>query len=153
MKQICLLSLSVFLLFGATVSAKTLITWAPWEIDSTVTAWYLKRYVLQDVEYKSVPKGTLTESELSLDQPNSPYRRSAKQTTLDSAIDRHKYTNKCIKELVKVVRLLELMPWRKSTQADAEQFEYELMPLLPKQPVKGGLEFAFDYLDTYCLRE
>jgi hypothetical protein len=118
-----------------------------------VTAWYLKRYVLQDVEYRSFPKGTSIEPELSLDVPNSPYRRGAKHTTLDRAIDIHKFKNSCINELVKVVRLLELMPWRKSTQPEAEQMEHGLMLLLPKEPVKGGLDPAFDYLDSFCSKK
>lgn len=132
------------------VYATTLSTWAPWEVDSTVTAWYLKRNVIQNAEFRSLPKGTHIEPEASIDIPDSPYRRDARNTAFDSAIKKHSITSSCTDKLAKIVRLLELAPWRKSTSTEAEAFERGILPLLPRQPSDGGLEQAFGYLDKFC---
>ena len=133
--------------------AVTLSTWAPWEIDTVVTAWYLKRHVMPEVKFQSLAKGTLIDHNASIDIPDSPYRRDAKNTALDSAIKIHSTSFACIEKLTYMVRLLELAPWRKSISPDAELFEQEILPMLPKRPMVGGLDPAFSYLDEFCVHE
>lgn len=143
----------ILLVANTPIYATTFSTWAPWEIDSTVTAWYLKRNIIQNAEFTSLPKGTTIEHNTSIDIPDSPYRRSARTTAFDSAIKKHLIESRCTEKLAKIVRLLELAPWRKSTSAEAEAFERSILPLLPKNPSYDGLEQAFDYLDKFCAKE
>lgn len=150
MRHYTIILLLTILLVSLPAHANTYTTWAPWEIDSTVTAWYLKRNIAQNAKFKSVRKSTYIKPETSIDVPDSPYRRSAKLTAFDSAIRKHSIESFCTKKLVKMVRLLELAPWRKSTSAEAEAFERNIRPFLPKEPTVGGLEQAFDYIDKFC---
>lgn len=133
----------------ATAQGQTVSTWAPWETDSVATAWVLKRQVYPDAAFQSLPRGTPLEG-LSLDVPTAPYHRTATRTTFEAAIERHSIQTPCVARLTPLIRLLELAPWRKSTNPDAEAFEARLAPLLPLEPTVGGLEKAFALLDAFC---
>ena len=136
----------------ATAQGQTFSTWAPWESDSVATAWVLKRHVYPDATFQALPKGTPIE-DLSLDVPSSPYRRTATATAFEAAIQQHHIQTPCVARLTPLLRLLELAPWRKSTNPEAEAFEAQLVPLLPVEPTVGGLEQVFALLDTFCQEE
>lgn len=129
---------------------KTYATWLPWQVDSVVAAWVLKRYVHTDALFESVPRGTDIPPERALDTPTSPYRRNGRQTAFDETLRIHKLDFACSEKLGPIVRMLELAPWRKSENPEAEKFEIELNRLMPQGPSKGGLEAAFAYIDQYC---
>lgn len=125
-------------------------TWVPWQVDSVAAAWVLKRYVQPDAKFSSVPRGTSLPTAMALDTPDSPYRRSGRMTAFEQALRLHKVDVSCRGDLKKVVRLLELAPWRKMENPAAEKFEHDLNLLLPAGPTAGGLEAAFNYIDNYC---
>ena len=140
------------LLTWVAAQGQTFSTWAPWESDSVATAWVLKRHVYPDATFQSLPRGTPIDG-LSLDVPTAPYHRTATATTFEAAIQRHNIQTPCVARLTPLLRLLELAPWRKSTNPEAEAFEARLVPLLPMEPTAGGLEKAFAVLDTFCQEE
>lgn len=129
---------------------RTYATWIPWQVDSVVAAWVLKRYVEPGAVFESVPRGTPLPPERALDTPNSPYRRNGRQTAFDETLRINKVRFACADKLGPIVRMLELAPWRKSENPDAEKFELELNRLMPQGPARGGLEAAFAYIDQYC---
>lgn len=129
---------------------KTFTTWLPWQVDSVVAAWVLKRYVHPDALFESAPRGTDIPSERALDTPASPYRRNGRQTAFDETMRIHKLRFACADKLAPIVRMLELAPWRKSENPEAEKFELELNRLMPQGSTKGGLDSAFSYIDQYC---
>jgi hypothetical protein len=139
----------VALVTVATAQGQTFSTWAPWETDSVAAAWVLKRQVYPDATFQSLPRGTAIEG-LALDVPTAPYHRTATSTTFEAAIEQHHLQTPCVARLTPLIRLLELAPWRKSTNPDAEAFEARLAPLLPLEPTVGGLDKAFALLDTFC---
>ncbi len=110
----------------------------PWEIDSTLAAWAIKRHVHPEAEFAALARGTDIPPETSVDVPNSPYRRSGTETAFDEVVRIHKIDSSCAKKIRPIVRLLELVPWRKTGNKEAEDFEHGLRPLLPQNPVKAG---------------
>lgn len=151
-KPIILLLLAAFLIPRAQCRAetKTYATWLPWQVDSVVAAWALKRYVEPKAQFESVPRGTVLPAERALDTPASPYRRNGRQTAFDETIRINKIRVPCAERLAPIVRVLELAPWRKAENAEAEKFEIELNRLMPQGPAKGGLDAAFSYIDQFC---
>lgn len=128
----------------------TYSTWVPWQVDSVVAAWVLKRYVHADAIFESVPRGTSLSPERALDTPASLYRRNGRQTAFDETLRINKLRFACADKLGPIVRMLELAPWRKSENPGAEKFESELNRLMPQGTTKGGLEAAFGYIDRFC---
>lgn len=140
---------------GAGLSAhaappRAYVTWHPWQADSVLAAWALKRYVAQNAEFESVPNGTPIALEQALDTPDSPYRRNALRTAYEEALRIHRIESQCAERMRPIVRVLELVQWRKAEHPEAESFEAGLLPLLPQQPSRGGLTAAFAYIDQFC---
>jgi hypothetical protein len=125
-------------------------TWAPWQADSALAAWALKRFVDPDAQFESVATGTRLAPERALDTPDSPYRRSGARTAFEEVARVHKLDVACIERLRPIVRVLELARWRKSESPQAESFEAALNQRLPHEPGRGGLEPAFSYIDSFC---
>lgn len=148
MKKIATGGIAALLLQGP-VSAQTFETWAPWEVDTVVSAWTLKRFVDPSAEFLSKPKGAPVSGAFSLDTPDSPYKRGARNTAFDEVVRRNALASPCLERLAPIVRTLELSPWRKSAHPESEAFEQGLVPLLPGAP-EGSLEPAFHYLDEFC---
>jgi len=128
-------------------------TWMPWEADAVVTAWVLKRYVAPNAHFVAQPRGfEPVQGEAGIDMPDSPYRRSGRNTAFDAALRIHNIDTPCTRRLQPMVRLLELAKWRKSSMPAAEAFEAELVPLLPGRPGEEP-DAAFAFIDRYCVRE
>lgn len=130
---------------------KKFSTWAPWQTDSVAAAWALKRYVYPDAVFASVPKGTPLSEDEALDTPDSPYRRNGRQTAFDETLRINGIRLECSEKLGKIIRLLELAPWRKAENPEAEKFESELNRLIPLEPLPGELDAAFAYIDQFCV--
>jgi len=145
------LCLSVAVTSGiSSAEPRTYSAWVPWQVDSVVTAWLLKRYVHPGALFENVPRGTILSPERALDTPASPYRRSGRHTAFEETLRIHKIHIACADKLGPIVRMLELASWRKSENPEAEKFELELNRLMPQGPAKGGLDAAFSYIDQYC---
>ncbi len=125
-------------------------TWAPWETDSFLAAWALKRYVHPEARFAALPRGTKIKPGTAIDVPDSPYRRNATRTAFEEVVRIHHLNIPCFMRIRSMARLLEMSPWRKSENREAVDFEFGLRPLLPKTPVEGGLEAAFEYVDGFC---
>jgi hypothetical protein len=127
-------------------------TWVPWEIDSVLVAWAIKRYVDVGSEFIALERGTSIPVEKSIDTPDSYYRRTGMTSAFEGAVHRHGLSSECLDSLVSISRVLELTPWRKSEDENASDFEIQIMPYVPRVPQKGGLEKAFEVIDQYCAR-
>jgi len=151
MKIRCLILLFIFMTVSP-ANAQSMIykTWAPWEIDSFMAAWALKRYVHPEAKFVSLPKGTKTDPATTIDTPDAKYRRNATKTAFEEVVRIHKISMPCFDKIRPIVRLLELSRWRKSENREAEEFEDNLRSLLPKDTRKGNLEKAFEYVDKFC---
>ena len=147
--------ISIILVYGAMVTIvsaekPSFYSWSPWETDSVLTAWAIKRYVFQGAIFASVPKGETLEMAQAINTPDANYRRSGTKTAFEMAVYHHQLQFACLPTLKPLIRLLELAPWRKSTNSEAVKFEYHIKRLLPSQPQQHGLEPAFQYIDQYC---
>lgn len=122
----------------------------PWETDSVLVAWLIKKHVDHDAHFSSVPRNEKIAKKLSINTPYSPLRRSARFTAFDAASRMYKVKTSCVDKIKPLIRILELTPWRKHEYAEALRFEKGLAPLLPVEPGSGGLEDAFTYIDSFC---
>lgn len=156
MKKIILLTfLSIVFagnVFGKDSNTIEYGTWSPWEIDAILAAWAIKKYVHNNAEFTSHPKGTNINTDYSIDIPNSPYSRNGKTTAFQQVIEKNNINSPCIKEFITISRILEIAPWRKSQYEDAADFETEIGPHMPRTPQKGGLERSFEVIDKYCTK-
>jgi len=49
-----------------------------------------------------------------------------------------------------VIKVLEMMPWKKHEFIDILNFEEGLVPLFPKEMGDSDLSKVFKYIDIYC---
>jgi hypothetical protein len=128
-------------------------TWAPWQVDSALAAWAIKRYVDPGAQFESVVTGTRLAADRALDTPDSVYRRTAARTAFEEVVRVHGLEFNCAARLRRIVRVLELVRWRKAENPEAEAFELALNERLPRTPQRGGLEAAFAYIESFCVSE
>lgn len=132
------------------IATRRYVTWYPWQADSVLAAWALKRHVSAAAEFESAPNGAPVPADQALDIPESVYRRNGLRTAYEEVLRVHRVDSPCTERLRPIVRVLELASWRKAEHPEAENFEAGLLPLLPRQPGKGGLAAAFAYVDQFC---
>ena len=136
---------------GAEAAAgDTLLTWHPWQLDSVLVAWTLAQTQTPPPVFESVARGTPIAPERAIDTPESPYRRNGQLTAFDQALQRTRLQNGCAERLREAVRIVELAPWRKPEFPAVEAFEAHVQNVIPKQPMRGGLEAAFAEVERYC---
>lgn len=148
-----LIALAAMLASGLAVAGtpRLYLTWAPWQVDSVLAAWVIKRHVYPDADFGMVVRGAPIATAQAIDTPASPYRRNGMRTAFEETLRVHAVPeDACIGRLRSIVRVLELAAWRKVEWPDTERFELELLRMLPKEPSKGRLEPAFEYIDRFC---
>lgn len=122
----------------------------PFESDTILIAWLIKTYVDKDATFKSVPKGTKVDKDYALNTPNSPFRRNARFTAYEMAKRHFNVSDTCSDSLVKTIKVLEMMPWKKHEFIDILQFEEGLVPLFPEKIGNSDLSKVFIYINKYC---
>ena len=141
-----LITLCITLLLFTPVSAATYSTYKQWELDAILAAWAIKHYVDKESHFKRVAKSEKIPPAYAINTSYAQYRRSAQETAFESVLRQHDIHDHCTQELVRIVRVVELAPWRKSEYLDILTFEQELLTLLKQKNVAAG----FDYIDHYC---
>ncbi len=124
-------------------------TYAQWEIDALFVAWLISRHVDKDAEFRVVPKGTSIEAKHAINTPNSRFRRSGRETAFESALRYYNIHNDCSNNLIPIIRLLEMAPWRKSEDLHILSFEKDVVTRLKD----GNISAVFEYIDNYCKGE
>jgi hypothetical protein len=144
---------SFIILFILTLSfSQTYKTYYPWESDSVLVAWAIKNFVDKNASFMSVDKKKEKISkENSINTPNSKLRRTARFTAFEMALNHYKIEkSECIKKLGRVIRVLEMTPWKKDEFGDIVAFERDLVSLFPQKVGDGNLSKVFDYIDSFC---
>lgn len=122
----------------------------PFESDTILTAWLIKTYKDKDATFKSFPKSVTVNKKVALNTPNAYFRRNSKYTAYEMAKRKYHISDTCSDSLVKVIKVLEMMPWKKHEFTDIMHFEEGLVPLFPKQVGDANLTNVFTYIDQYC---
>lgn len=122
----------------------------PYEIDSIATSWIIKRYIDKNATFVGYEKNVTLNKRFSINDKNSRFRRNGRFTAYEMAKRYYKISDKCTNRLVKIIKVLELMPWKKNEFEDVIEFENGLIPLLPKKSGDINLTKAFLYIDNYC---
>ena len=122
----------------------------PYESDTILAAWLIKCYVDQNATFRSFPKSVKINKEYAINTPNSPFRRNAKYTAYETVKRHYGISDQCSNALVRVIKVLEMMPWKKHEYPKILSFEEGLVPLFPKQEGEADLEPLFRYIDQHC---
>jgi hypothetical protein len=122
----------------------------PYESDTILTSWLIKRYVDKDATFRSLPKSVKINKEHAINTPTSPFRRNARYTAYEMAKRHYNISDKCSDSLVRVIKVLEMMPWKKHEYEDILAFEEGLAPLFPQETGETDLSKVFAYIDQYC---
>lgn len=122
----------------------------PFESDTILTAWLIKTYVDKNATFQSEEKESILDKNISINTPNSPFRRNARFTAYEVAKRHFKVSDTCANHLIKVIKVLEMMPWKKHEFEDILHFEQGLVPLFPKQIGDADLSKVFTYINHYC---
>lgn len=122
----------------------------PYESDTILTAWLIKTYVDKEATFKSVPKTTKVAKQFAINTPNSLFRRNARYTAYEMAKRHFKISDTCSDQLVRVIKVLEMMPWKKHEFVDILRFEEGLVPLFPQKVGDSDLSKVFTYINLYC---
>ncbi len=125
-------------------------SYVPWETDSILVAWLIKRYVDKDATFATVKKPTKIEKEYAINTSYSDMRRSSRFTAFEAAARIYKLDNVCIDKLKPIIRVLEMTPWRKHEDMRSFRFEEEIVPLFPTESGEQSLDDVFNYIDKYC---
>lgn len=140
------------LLALSTVGAATYYAYFPYESDSVLTAWLIKRYKDPGALFAGIEKGRKASVPpvLQINTTSSLYRRSSRFTAFESAKRRLGVSDSCTQKLVKVSRLLEMAPWRKQQFPEYLELERKIHDALPEDPGPHDLSEAFSIIDDYC---
>jgi len=147
------ITMKLFLIWVSTLmfaSATQYQNHYPFESDTILTAWLIKTYVDKDATFKSFPKTVTVNKEVALNTPNAYFKRSAKYTAYEMAKRKYDISDTCSDSLVKVIKVLEMMPWKKHEFMEILHFEEGLVPLFPKEVGDANLIHIFTYIDQYC---
>ena len=144
---IAILTLSI-----VSLSAQTYKTYYPWESDSVLVAWTIDRFVDKNATFMTVDKKKeKIAKKNSINSSNSDLRRTARFTAFEMALHHYKIkSNGCIDELKRVIRVLEMTPWKKHEYLKALKFEEDFVPTFPSKIGEDGLDKAFETIDNFC---
>ena len=132
--------------------SQTYKTYYPWESDSVLVAWTIDRFVDNNATFIAVDKKKeKIAKKNSINSSNSDLRRTARFTAFEMALHHYKIkSNGCIDELKRVIRVLEMTPWKKQEFEDIVTFEEKFVALFPKEIEDNNLTKVFEYIDNYC---
>ncbi len=142
------------LLFQSAIYAKDNVykTYYPWESDSVLVAWVIHKFVDSNATFIAVDKKVeKIGKKNSINSSNSKLRRTARFTAFEMALNYYKIKeSKCTDELKRVIRVLEMTPWKKHEYEDILAFEEKFVTLFPKKLEDNNLTKSFEYLDNFC---
>jgi len=122
----------------------------PFESDTILTAWLIKTYVDKNATFESVKKGSKLDKTLAINTPQSLFRRNARFTAYEVAKRYYKINDTCSNHLVRVIKVLEMMPWKKYEFENILAFEEGLVVHFPQKIGEANLSKVFHYINTYC---
>ena len=124
-------------------------TYGRWEPDGLLAAWVIHRYVDPRARFEAVPKGRRIEQKTAINTAGALFRRTGRETAYESTLRHFGIDDACTRRFIPVIRLLEMVPWKKVEDPSAVRFEKELRRRLEIQGMAG----VFGYLDRQCIKE
>ena len=143
----------ILTLLVATVGyAQTYKTYYPWESDSVLVAWSIQKFVDNNATFMAIDKKKeKIPKENSINSSNSDLRRTARFTAFEMTLHHYEIkSNGCTTELKRLIRVLEMTPWKKQEFEDIVAFEEKFVALFPQNIEDNNLTKVFDYIDNYC---
>jgi len=139
-------------LLQTTINAQTYKTYYPWESDSVLVAWVIKKFADPKAKFVSVDKKKeKIGKENSINTSNSKLRRTARFTAFEMALKDYKVKESaCTNRLKKIIRVLEMTPWKKHEYEEILTFEEGFISLFPKRIEDDNLTKLFEYIDNSC---
>jgi len=129
-------------------------TYFPWESDTVFVAWVIKNYVDKNAKFKAVSKREKIEKNFSINTPFCDIKRNARFSAFEVSLHYYNIKNTiCIKKLQRLIRVLEMTPWKKHEFNDIVIFEKKFVSFFPKKIGEANLSKVFNYLDEYCQKK
>lgn len=142
----------ILLILQTAISANSYKTYYPWESDSVLVAWVIDKFADTNASFIAVDKRKeKIGKKNSINSSNSKLRRTARFTAFEMALNHYKVKeDKCIGELKRVIRVLEMTPWKKHEYLKALKFEEDFVPLFPTNMGESKLKKPFEMIDRFC---
>jgi len=139
------------------VDAKNVIfkSYYPWESDSVLVAWVIHNYVDSNIKFISFEKKKeRIGKDNSINTADSKLRRTARFTAFEMALKYYEVEgDACTDQLKKLIRVLEMMPWKKQEFEEFVSFEDGFIPSFPQNIGDADLSKSFSYIDSYCKKK
>ena len=143
------------LIFHCLVNAAIYYAYFPYETDTILTAWLIKKFQDSKAKFAGLQRGEAHRfpPKFQINTSISPYRRTARYTAFESAVKILNVKDKCVKKLIKVSRVLETASWRKQQFPNILVLERKIHNVLPKNPKPNDFRKAFEIIDNYCRKD
>jgi hypothetical protein len=141
----------ILLILQTAISANSYKTYYPWESDSVLVAWVIDKFADTNASFIAVDKRKeKIGKKNSINSSNSKLRRTARFTAFEMALHHYKVDNSCTNKIKRVIRVLEMTPWKKNEYEDVLAFEEGFVTLFPTTIEDNNLTKAFLYIDKFC---
>lgn len=144
--------LGVFFYFAY---AKNYVGYCPLEPDTALTFWAIQKYKDKDAKFFLGDKKSVInlKKAMKINTSDAKIKRNGRFTAFEIFLYKNNIkSNKCIKKLIKMDKVLEMMPWMKNQFPDILAFENKLRNLSPKNRGKVKLKRLFHYIDNFCMK-
>jgi len=144
--------LFIFLTGAVLIHAQTYYAYFPYETDTVLTAWLIRKYKDPEAKFIPVKRGTspAVSAECQINTSVSPYRRSARFTAFQTAVKKVGATGECIRRLERISRIVEMAPWRKQEFPEASTLQLKIHEALKDGHTAGSMEAAFPVIEKFC---
>ncbi len=122
----------------------------PYEPDTILTAWLIKKNVDKNAKFTGYDRNITLNSKYSINSKNSKFRRNGRFTAYEVAKRFYNISNSCSNKYVNIIKILELMPWKKEEFYNVVKFENGVKPLIPQGRGDLNLTKLFLFIDKYC---
>jgi len=143
----------IFCLFLYFAFAKSYVGYYPLEPDTALTFWAIQKYKDKDAKFFLVDKKSAInlKKTIKINTSDAKIKRNGRFTAFEIFLYKNKIkSNECMKRLIKIDKVLEMMPWMKNQFPDILAFENRLRNLSPKKSGKVKLKRLFLFIDEFC---
>lgn len=94
------------------------VTWEGSEPDRGASAWFIKRFVDTQAEFKTVPQNAPLPAGTAFDVPESRFQRSARYSTLELLVNEYPVSDPVVKRMAVIVHDIEINTWQRKIAAE-----------------------------------
>lgn len=89
------------------------VTWEGSEPDRGASAWFIKRFVDTQAEFKTVPQNAPLPAGTAFDVPESRFQRSARYSTFELLVNEYPVADPAVKRIAVIIHDIEINTWQR----------------------------------------